>query len=117
MSYTIKAHTRSDTKTILDPAGLELVTIQDLHKELNELLNRAESAEKLCDYWERRAKESPRTDWNRARVDAAISAMHAILSQKGYSAFLEGSERRTCIAESAVDYADALVSELMEVME
>lgn len=56
MSYKIKHHTAGDTKTILDPAGWELITIQDLHRELNELLARAESAEKLCDYWEARAK-------------------------------------------------------------
>lgn len=56
MSYKIKHDPNSDSKTILDPAGWELITIQDLHEELNELLARTQSAEKLCDYWEARAK-------------------------------------------------------------
>lgn len=62
MSYTIKHDTGSDTKTIFDPAGWELITIQELNEELNELLARAQSAEKLCDYWEARAKAANQLD-------------------------------------------------------
>lgn len=117
MDYTIKHHTGSDTKTIFDPAGRELITVQDLHLELNGLFARAESAEKMADYWKRRANETQQTDWNRARIEAATSAMHAILSSKNYAALLEFSEKSRRDAKAAVDYADSLVSELLDVME
>lgn len=83
MSYTIKHDAGSDSKTILDPAGWELITIQDLHRELNELLARAESAEKMADHWENKAGVkllTPSIDWQRVRTDAAIAAMQGMLA-------------------------------------
>lgn len=106
MSYKIKHDPNSDSKTILDPAGWELMTIQDLHEELNELLARAESAEKIADYWENKARVkllTPSIDWHRVRIDAAIAAMQGMLACPEYT--------RDCIKRS-VEYADHLLAEL-----
>lgn len=121
MSYTIKHHTNSDTKTILDPAGFELITVQDFHNELSELLARAESAEKMADHWEKKAKVkllTPSIDWQRVRIDAAIAALEGILAGSLYEKSLSKDgypEQRA--AYLAIDHADRLITELMEVQE
>jgi len=97
-----------------DNSSFRLIEVTD---ELNALLARAESAEKMADHWETKAKESRKIDWNRARIDAAISAMHAILSQKNYSALLQLSHKSACDAKAALDYADELIVHLSEDME
>lgn len=121
MSYTIKHHLASDTKTILDPAGRELITIQDLHQELNGLFARAESAEKMADYWENKAKVkllTPAIDWQRVRVNAAIAAMQGILAGRLYERILakDGYPEQKA-AYLAIDHADKLITELREVQE
>lgn len=84
--------------------------------EMNALLARAESAEKMADYWENKAKVkllTPSIDWQRVRIDAAIAAMQGILAGNLYRELLSDHgwpEQRAAFL--AIDYASMLTEEL-----
>lgn len=89
------------------PDGEMFPLVQAVY-ELNNLLARAESAEKMADHWENKAKVkllTPSIDWQRVKMDAAIAAIQGMLARS----YQYDAKHR---AEVAVKYADALVAEL-----
>jgi hypothetical protein len=52
-------------------------------------------------------------DWNQVRIQAAIAAMQAELSNPN-NTFMMCEDKRTIIVQSAVDYADTLIEELQK---